>query len=50
MTVKKYENNIYSLGFPNKETENVMLDFFINFTNPDNDFSLMEDISNELYE
>ncbi len=50
LTVKKYENNIYSLGFPNKETENVMLDFFINFTNPDNDFSLMEDISNELYE
>jgi len=48
-TIKKYEHNVYTLGFPNKETENVMLDFFINFSNPDNDFSLMEDISEELY-
>ena len=49
LTIKKSEHNTYTLWFPNKETESVMLDFFINFTNPDNDFSLMEDISEELY-
>ena len=49
LTIKKYEHNVYTLGFPNKETENTMLDFFMNLSNPDNDFSLMEDISEELY-
>jgi len=29
LTIKKYKNNLYTLGFPNKETEFVMLEFFM---------------------
>lgn len=52
LTIKKYdiENSIYSLWYPNNETENVMTDFFVKLTKPSYNFSDLEEIANLIYE
>ena len=49
-TITKYENNEYLLWYPNKETESVMNNFFMNLIRPNYSYSLIKEISNWLYE
>jgi len=44
------ENNIYTLWYPNTETEKVMDDFLVNLIKPNYDFSEMEELANLIYE
>jgi len=49
-TIKNSDNNIYTLWFPNKETEVVMLEFFVKLIKPNYQISFVKDIADELYE
>lgn len=51
LTISKYdeENNIYTLWYPNKETEKVMDLFFVKLIKPKYDFSLLEIVANNIY-
>jgi hypothetical protein len=50
LTIKKSENNIYTLWYPNKETESVMTEFFIKLIKPNYKIYLVKKISDSLYE
>ncbi len=50
LTIKKSENNLYTLWFPNKETESVMLEFFMQLNDYDSDIWLIKEIADEMYE
>jgi len=41
LTIKKAENNQYTLGYPNKETESVMTEFFIRLLKPNFKLALL---------
>ena len=49
-TIKKAENNIYTLWYPNKETESVMTEFFIKLLKSNYKISLVKRIADALYE
>ncbi len=52
LTIKRYDidNSIYSLWYPNNETENVMNSFFVKLIKPNYVFSDMKNIANLIYE
>jgi len=49
LTIKKSENNLYTLGYPNKEAESVMTKFFIRLLNPNFKVALLNKISEKIY-
>ncbi len=49
-TIKKSEDNLYFLWFPNKETESVMIKFFSKLILPEFDAAIIKEISDEMYE
>jgi len=49
-TIKNSDNNVYTLWYPNKETESVMTEFFIKLLKPNSKIGVIKRISNNLYE
>jgi len=49
-TIKNSDNNLYTLWYPNKETESVMTEFFIKLIKPNYKISIVKRISDNLYE
>jgi len=49
-TIRNSDNNVYTLWYPNKETESVMTEFFIKLLKPNSKIWVIKRISNNLYE